>query len=78
MNIEKLLNSIDESECILLSHELGKAIVDKDDKIEIINGEEHIYISGEDISIPIPSKEFNKATIYHKRELIVKMIMEEL
>ncbi|MBR3209088.1 MAG: hypothetical protein IKF82_02350 [Bacilli bacterium] len=78
MNIRKLLDSIDEDEAILLSHELGKAIVDKDDKLEIIGGEEHIYISGESMSVPIPCKEFDRASIYRKTELMAKIIMEEL
>lgn len=78
MNMKKLLNSIDEDECVLLSHELGEAIVDKDDKIKNIDCEEHIYIQGEDMTIPIPCKEFNKATIYKKIDLVMKIMMEEL
>lgn len=70
MNLPKMLDCIDEFECIVLSDGENDAIIDKDDEFETIEGEEYVLLRHSNGKEPIPTSIFEKAMVIRKEELV--------
>lgn len=79
MDIKKLLGVISDDECIVLTNDIGNAVIDNDDIIDNIGGIEHVFIRygpNENDVLPVPAHSFKKATIMTKANFGIESMME--
>ena len=79
MDIQGLINSISENECVkLYTREISvPAIVDKEDEVKEINDVRCVMIRHRTGVTPVPEKAFYKAVIMDKLESMFEEIIVE-
>lgn len=77
MDIQRLINSISENECIkLYTREISTpAMVDGEDKVEEIDGVKCVIIRHTTGTTPVPEKAFYKAVVMDKLECMLEKML---
>lgn len=77
VNVQKLLKTISNDECIVLSANGSECVVDADDTIEVVSGVECVILRvGPNETAPVPVSVFDDATVMSKEEFIFRNMLE--